>query len=522
MVHFDSEKGFISEEMAISGFQTQIAEQALQINTLQEAWDEAAAAMLRLRTEDEGWNLYGGQDPTTDGFTLDITQKLAKKAQVQATGNPLLKRGFELRYTNVFSKEFTIKVDDGEKIKPRYQAKIDNPTVREVLFTNEGHEMLEKTLYDTGNLFIIYDRTNGDITRVPFSQITNRAVDPVDNTRTAYYLRSYSRAEFDGRTTNVVEWVPTVEWKERGLDNVDEIAHHPVNHDHVIIDQKVNVPTNGRWGIPDCFAAMPYAWGYSEYIRDAASLLKAMQMVAWRVVGKSKTQAQNAGVQLSQVRKQPGVVSTTAGTELTAMPKAGQVDMNDGLALAAMAASALGVPVTALLANSSVAGSFGAAATLDGPTVAVARERQKRWARFYERVFTAMGIKGLSIEFPKITEDPIHRQVQSLATGRATGAIWADEYRAAFLEATDAPNLHDLPPDVEEYAQAQNAVQFLQMMENAQQAEADREQAEKIAASNPQSSVGNSGVAGKLSDVDNGNRKQDTKPGTGSQTNLAG
>lgn len=505
MTQFDPSLGFVSEDL--TSLAAQNAELQHQVGVLQEHWDEAAAAMLRLRTEDAGWSIIG-QVNSTDGFSLRTLKDIAKKAEVQATGNPLLKAAFDLRFNPIFSRGFQIEGD----VKPRFQRKLDNISVQETLFSEDGFEQLERTCFNVGNLFLGYNRVTGDMLRIPFEQITNRAVDPDFPSRTAYYQWSRARTEFDGRTTNLVEWIPVVEWSVDGKDTVDEIANHPVNHDWIIVDHRVNVPTTGHWGIPDAFPALPYAWAYSEYIRDASSLLKALTMIAWKVVGKSKAQAQTAGVALAGQRKTAGVAAMTKDTTMEAVPKAGQVDMNDGRALAAMVASSTGVSTSALL--SLAEGSGMAVQAMDGPTVAMARARQKRWKNFYRRVFMAMGLDGLSINFPKISEDPIHRQVSSLATGRATGAIWADEYRAAFMEAMSISPTHDKAPDVEEYAQAQNALGFLNMMEQLSAAaggEAD-----------PIARQGNSGVAGRLGEIDNTNRNQDAKAGSGTQTDLVG
>lgn len=505
--YFDQNLGFVTEDLA-----AQNAELSARIDIIQESWDEAAASLLRMRTEDEGWDLLG-QVKKDDGFSLNILKQVSKKSEVQSVGNPLLKRAFELRLAPVFSRGFTVEVTDGAQIKPRYQRKLDNASVREVLFSEEGWEKLEKTCFNTGNLFVAYNRLTGDMMHIPFDQITSRAVDPDFPSRTAYYQWSHTRTDFDGKTTPITEWLPVVEWKTSGKDTVDEIAHHPVNHDWTVIDMRVNVPTTGHWGIPDVFPALPYAWAYSEYIRDAASLLKALNMIAWKVVGKSKAQAQAGGVAVAGARKVGSTAAFTAGTELQAMPKAGQVNMSDGMALAAMVATATGVPTPALI--SIVQG--GNAATiqsLDGPTVAMARTRQGRWVDFYRRVFEAMDIKDVAINFPKITEDPIHRQISSLATVRAIGGIHADEFRAAVLEALSIAPLHADAPDVEEYAKAQNALGFLNWMES----EAARIEAEN----DPLARQGNSGVAGKLGEIDNTNRNADSAAGSGTQTDLVG
>lgn len=494
------------DQDSVEFLREQNAEMGHRLAELEESWDQAAAALLRMRAEDKGWAPLS-QIEGTDGFALDTIKRVVQTAEIQCVGNPLLTRGFALRHDGIFSKHFRIK---GEQ-PPRVKRKLAAASIVRILMDPEGIEENERTLYTRGNLFVAYNRTTNTLMRVPIEQIANRATDPDDREVTAYYLRSYTRYDFEGKSEQVTEWYPTVEWWDQGLVKQTQVGQHPVNPDWVMIDMRVNVPASGHWGLPDAFAALPYAWAYSEYVRDASGLLKALNTIAWKVVNKTKAQSQLAGVRLSRAgQKGPGTAVMTEGTELTAMPKAGQVNMDDGLALAAMVASALQVPLTALTSNASIGGGYGSVASLDGPTVAMARARQQRWAAFYGRIFLAMGLKGLSLDFPKITEDPIHRQVSSLATGRATGAIWADEYRSAFLEATDTTALHDDAPPVEEYAQAQNALGFLSAMMGAV---ADAE-------NDPLARQGNVGVAGSLGDVDNTNKQMDTRPGTGSMTGL--
>jgi hypothetical protein len=506
MVAFDSEMGFVDETYVSQSKELVLLRN--EITILQESYDEAAMAMLRLRQEDEGWGVLG-QVKQDDGFTLPVIKDVAIKAEVQSVGNPLLKHGFDLRFNPIFSRQFKLSTEDGTDLKPRHQRKIDNATVQETLFSAEGYEALERTCYNAGNLFLAYNRITGDMLRIPFNEISNRAVDPDFPSRTAYYQWTHERLGFDGKTKEIVEWLPVVEWWKAGSDTIDDIAQHPVNHDWTVIDMRVNVPTTGHWGIPDVFAALPYAWAYSEYIRDAASLLKALTKIAWKVVGKSKTQAQTAGVQIASQRKIGGVASMTAGTDLAAMPKAGQVDMADGMAMAAMVASSLGVSTSALLTVTG-GGTSAAVTSLDGPTVAMARARQDRWIRFYDRVFTAMGIDGVSIVFPKITEDPIYRTVASLVAGRASGAIWADEFREAFLDAMSLDSNHPDAPPVDEYAKAQNAVLFMQT-ENAEDL-ADKQAKTAAIAADAQARQGNSPTGGGINETDNnGLRDQDTK-----------
>lgn len=477
---------------------------------LQEGWNEAGAAMLRIRQEDRGWRLLNQIANEDEGFALQITQDIAKEASIQASGNPLLKRGFTLRHNNVFGKGLHYEGD----IKPRVRRKMETNAAIRTLFSAEAWETNERALYETGNLFIAFNRVTGNVFRVPLSEITDYARNPEDRTDVWYFQRTYSKlTDFaTQRSTEVTEWYPVLEHWEDAPRLLSKIGNNPVNKNIVIIDLRVNRPTDGIWGIADCFAAMSYAWAYSEYLRDAGEMLKAFNTIAWKVVGKGKRAAQQAGVQMAGKRRVASTAVMNDGSDLKSMPSSGQVDMNDGLAMAAMTASALEVPLVALTSNSSVAaGSYGAVASLDGPTAAAARARQQKWAGFYSRVFRAMGGPKIAINFPTIVEDPAFRTVASLAVGRSTGALWADEYRAAFLETMNVQPEHDGPPPIEDYAQAQNALGFLQMMQDAV---ADPDGA---AAGDPLSSQGNSGVAGSLNalSADNANRDADRTPGTG-------
>src|SRR5688572_31009240 len=70
---------------------------------LAESYAQAAAALLSLRMEDEGWAPITRLE-REDGFELESLKDIAEHAEFQTTGNPLLKRGFTLRRDNVFGK----------------------------------------------------------------------------------------------------------------------------------------------------------------------------------------------------------------------------------------------------------------------------------------------------------------------------------------------------------------------------------------------------------------------------------
>ena len=478
-----------------------------QFHQLQENWDEAGAAMLRISSEERGFSLWSQIERGENGFSLDVTKSIALEVAKQSAGNPLLKRGFSLRLGNVFGKGMSV---DG-KVPPRYKSKMEGASLQRVLFSDEAFEENERCLYETGNLLVAYNRLTNRAIRLPLSEIHDVAQNPDDLDDVWFYLRSYSKTDLvSQKQVPVSEWYPVLEFAEEN-QLPTKLANTPVNSEWVVINLAVNRPHRGLWGIADAFSAMSYAWAYANYLRNAGQLLEALNTFAWKIVGKGKAAAQRQALQIvgNRAGTGPKAAVMTEGADMSALPKSGQVNMNDGLALAAMAASALEVPLVALTSDSSnAAGSYGAVASLDGPTTAAARTRQQKWAGFYHRVFRAMGMTDLVVNFPKISEDPIHRQVASLAVGRTTGAIYADEYRAAFLEATDVAPLHDSPPAVDEYARAANALGFIQAMQGlVDQLETGGD---------PLSRQGNGGVAGSLSGGDHTNRDQDTAPGTGS------
>lgn len=484
-----------------------------------ESFQAVTAALIALASEDEGWAPIA-QLGVDDQFALHNIQLIARTAELQSL-NPLLKRGLALRTENVFSRGMQIE----GTIPPRFKAILAKPLNARYLIEAEGFTQNERSLYITGHLFMAYDIRNQEFFPIPFREITNNASNPRVHSEIQYYQHTYYEVDpVTGKplTNPTVEWYPVLErWEQRATKPLPtKIFSEPFNSNIVIVDLLVNRSIGQVWGIPDVLAAMPYAWGHAEYIRDAAKLLKALSTIAWKVVTKSKGNAANAATKFAQGKRSASTAVMTEGSDLQSVPRSGQVDMSDGNALAGYVASALGVSLIALLADPGTAsGSYGAAATLDGPSANTARMRQGLWVGFYNRIFRLLGVKDVTVSFPKISEDPIFRQVQTLTLARATGGLWADEYRGAVLAAMDvvASEAHGAtPPPIDEYAQAQNALGYLQNEAQQQEAAATLKSQAKIAASSPVSAQGKSGAVGSLSSGDNSTRDQARTPGTSS------
>lgn len=482
-----------------------------------ESFAAASAALLSMQQEDQGWAPLNRINEE-DGFKLESLKEVAEHAELQTMGNPLLKRGLTLRTSNVFGRGIFYKAK--ADIPPRYQKILDKPINEAVLFCEQAYENNERELFTKGTLIMAYRRSTQSFFPIPFAEITNSASNPDLTQDVWFYQRTYTPIDLttgEPAKEPTIEWYPVLEKYEEGESLLpptlkDNTGTQKIVSDVVIIDLKVNTSVGSVWGIPDCLPAMPYAWAHAEYIRDASKLLKALSTIAWKVVAKSKTNMNTAAGKVAAPKVAGSTALMTEGSDITAMPRAGQVNMKDGQAIAAYVASALEVSLIALLSDPGTAsGSYGAAATLDAPTANSARARQALWIKFYKRIYRAIGIRDIVVSFPKIAEDPIYRTGQMLQGGFASGAIHQDEYRSAFLELTDVVALHDV-------SELPEANPFTTAAQYSLEAIAKEERAAEAEAKNAAAAITGQGQADGIgrSEDNNDLRNNEARPGTGS------
>lgn len=471
--------------MRLAGYQTTTQrnaafEQMLEENEiLAESFAQATAALLSLRSEDEGW-LPLNRLNEEDGFTLENLQQIASYADLQATGNPLLKRGFTARRDNIYGRGVIFEEVPDKKVSQRIKGILEKPINVKVLFSNEAFEKHEREAYTAGNGFVAYDRDAEEFFDIPFSEVSNFASNPRSSDDVWYYQRTFT--EVDPVTNRpkdqpTVEWYPVLErFESAGRKNPlsKTIADKPVKTNIIVIDYKVNKAVGKTWGVPDCLAAMPYAWAHAEYIRDASKLLKAMQLIAWKYVAKTKSNAVNASAQMRLPKNVASTASMSNG-DLTPVKSAGQVDMKDGDTIAAYVASALELSLTDILPDGSRSSGFGTVAALSSATVSATRNRQALWSDFFRRVYRAVGAKAIEVNWPPIQEDPVYRIAQTLQIGHASGALHQDEYREAYLELTKVPKLHEGVPEATIFTNAaQYSAEAIAKEQNAAADEAAR------------------------------------------------
>lgn len=412
-------------------------EQQVQIDQLRES---LASRMLKM--EDIGWTKINGREEA--GPDLPLLKNLLPDLRDMAAVNPLHKRGAQLRYAYVFGRgvEFTGMTD-------KTKAVVEDTYNQETVFSVEAQERSNLEMFCAGNMFVVRNEQTNNFTLVPIEQITAEATDPDDPSRIYYLLR-----EWNNGTEKVQRWYPVSRYKKTqvGRGRRGSIAKTlpaggmeiPVAQDAVMYHRSSQRQGGWRYGIPDSLAASVWSVAYSGYLTDNATLVKALQQIAWTISSASKTGNTNAAVGISA----PGVGGTAAMGSGNALSGVGvpsaQVNFNNGQPLAAMVATSLGLPVIALIASpGATGGSYGAATTLDTPTIKGMKALQDSWKLFYKEILADLGSPDAEVTFPNIEQDQTYREVQSIGVAYADGRLFQDEAREATLQVLDVKKMRD-------------------------------------------------------------------------------
>ena len=408
-------------------------------DVFEESYSNMAYSMLAI--EDEGWSLLGLDRPVGDSFTLQELHDLSEKLTEKTDGNPLLKRGFGLRTSYIFGRG----VQFGEFSARRIETLVNTPANQQALFSAEAMVINERSNFTCGQFFILGDNSTKRLQRIPFKEITGWVTDPDDVESLRFLRRSWSRVGLDGNATTVHEWYPVDTYEVTA--RVSTIQKQPVNYSKTMFPFMVNKRAGNVWGVPDAFAAYPWAYAYNEYLKDGSRILKSLSMFAWQLKSKSKTGATAAAATIATTNQAGSTAVLGGDMELSALPRiSNSVDLGAGKPLAAMVAAALEVSVIALMSDPGTSGAYGVAQTLDIPTTKAMQARQRLWELYLERIMRFFGQRETTVKWPKMETESSYRMVQSLALAHEAGAIWQDELRAAVMDELDVVSMHSEPP----------------------------------------------------------------------------
>ena len=416
---------------------------------IQEAYADAARALLRL--EDIGWSSLTGQS-TEQRYEIKDLQKMSEKMREWSDTNPLLWRGNEIRCSYLFGNGYKIgTVGADSSISVRAQEDIEDPINQAALFSPEALAANEKARYTDGNLFVCFDKGSRRFQVVPFKQVEDAYTNPDDPGEVWFYLRTRSAREFDP-LKNVFDtvkksiWIPVDTFKAPvGIRGLKKLGNHPIDWGKLIVDSRVNRQIGETWGLPDAFAAAPWAIAYSSYLRDGTKVLAALAEWTWQIKSKSAKAGQNVG---ASVRSSDGPAKTVVSDmEMVALPKSDAVDLTTGRPIAAQVAGALGVSVVILLADPGQSGAFGTAQTLTDPTIRTMLTRREMNSQFLVRCLKLLKIKDPTILWEKMAQDPDHREMQTKVAALETGLFHVDEAREPIAELAGFTIKHETPPE---------------------------------------------------------------------------
>jgi hypothetical protein len=415
-------------------------------------------ALAALRRDDAGWAAIGtGSDPIDRDKLLSVVAT----ARVMAVADPLIKRALSLRGAYVWARGVTINAaqEDGaeQDVNAVVQAFLDDVSNRESFSSEQAHQDRERTLGTDGNviLALITDPVFGrvQVRKIPVGQVTDVICDPDDEATPWLYRREYrTRIVEPGAATGSTRmrtevrrvYYPDIDYQP--ATRARSLGGIPIEWDKPVLHVAVN--RLGTWGIPDAYAAIPWAIAFRDFLNDWAKIARAISTIAFQATAKTKTGA----AQLRQRLASPAVDATgpipaqpvgqTAivgeGNRLEVVGKSGAtLDSNSGLPLAAMVGSALGVPVTILTANPTTTGARAVADTLDAPLRLEMKMRQDLHAQLIRRVLAY--VIGQAIKAPS---GPLRgARVIDRVTGREVITLAGDQSRAIEV---DFPDVSDV------------------------------------------------------------------------------
>lgn len=434
-------------EADVVRLQQEIVIEKAQSEYYKEAYSDSARAMLQ--AEDVGWQKLGVSNSDITQISLIESKQVSKRLHGYAETNPLLSRGREIRNSYLFSGRYKIGTDDAKtKISPQQFNLINKQKNQDNVFSMEALEKLEGERYAAGQVFVEFDRTKREFQQISYQQIGDLIYNPDDPAEVWYVLREWTAIMIgaDGQTTPVENkvWYPVSTYEpDNGF--ATRINSIRVDANKRMILDRVNVQPGGNLGIPDCFAAAPWALAYSSYLSDGSKVLAALAEWAWLVKPKKQNPAERAA---ATVRGERGVAGTLfTDMEVSAMPTSNAVDLETGRPLAAQVASSLGISLVVLLADPSQGGGYNVAASLSDPNRRTMEARRERNTAFLLHCLTLLGIKNPEIQWPKMTPGTDKEEMELTMMAWGSGLFHEDEVRQPLADLAHITITHTEPPE---------------------------------------------------------------------------
>lgn len=439
-------------------------------------------AQLELAAEDIGWQRLiatGEQEFTREGL-----RQISAICRLFAIKSPLIKRGLILRQSYVFGQGVEISARangrrgrKGEQdVNTVIQTFRDDPGNRRTLFGAEAQQRLERSLGTDGNLFLsLWTRPASGRVQVrvlPWDEVIDVVRNPDDSSEPWFYHRRWIEVQIGAQATERPgetreALYPALSYRPKQRPKT--VAGIEVRWDAPVRHVKVNDLEGWRFGVPDAYAAVDWARAYKEFLEDWAKLVKALSRYAWRTTAAGSRQAAQIRTKLAAAPPRNPVTGelndvgatavTAPGYTLEAIPKSGaSIDSESGRPLAMMVASALGVPVTMLLADPGQTGARATAETLDQPTELEMESRRSLWTDVLRDVTdhvvreSVRASSGLLKGKVKVDADGVETVELAGDTERTVDIDWPDlkdlDQAQVITAITSAAGTGTVPPEI--------------------------------------------------------------------------
>lgn len=426
---------------------TRVEMSEVEASYFKEAYSEAVQMMLRM--DEVGWLKYNVNNST--GPTIDEARSIAEKLRGWTDSNALLWRGREIRNAFLFGAPYEIGTEDATgSISAQQRNVFENPVNQAAVFSAEALGALEGTRYTDGQSFVAYNRDSKTFAPIPFDQISDIYYNPDNAAEVWYWQRSYDRRTVNPNTSEsevkpIKVWYPADTYNPPPKGYFKAIDKFPVDSRYRMIDTRVNRKPGHTLGVPDSFAAAPWALAYSAYLRDGTKVLAALAEWAWKLTPKKRDSAERSAAAIKSQRGAGGSVITDM--DVQALPKGNAVDLNTGRPLASQVAAALGISIVVLLSDPGQSGAYGTAQTLTDPTNRTMRQRRELNTEFLKRCLRVIGIKKPEVTWEKMSPGTDKEEMEIIAMALGTGLFHADEMRPMIAKLAEITMLHDREPD---------------------------------------------------------------------------
>lgn len=414
-------------------------------------------ADVQLALDNIGWKPLGEDLGELHEMPLASVKKHTSVTRALAVINPLIKRGLEVRGAYIWGNG--IKLDGLAETDPFWKS----PNNQKYLLSNKAQLEMERCLGTDGNFFLLVTKKSGavkvdKVQRIPLSQITGTITDPDNPEDIWFYKREWSTvttladSEKEQITPNVV-YYPAIDYDEAANGRPTQFKSKRIEWGSRIAAHTANKQTGWKWGVPDLLAVIFWAKAHKEFLENQATLVKAYSRFAWKVAAPTAANARAASTKvgtaptIDPLTGQPQGVGATAvtgqGTTISSVGRTGgSIDFKAGLPLAGYVAAGLSVPLNELTADAGEA-NRASAETLSSSNEKVMKARQAEHKMFYESIFAYLEM-NVKVSFPKIEEEAVYRQIQSIVSLLPVNVFSDKEMRALIIHAL---GIVDMDPD---------------------------------------------------------------------------